>query len=108
MYQLHSQNPIQIYWFCQGDIQQEFIHNLNLLYDEKYKKQKNELNILKSDFDNICNEINKIIKENSIILNNSQLIIDITDYINSIEQEITEKITNPKYVCNINKRSYTR
>lgn len=89
--------------FCQRDLQQEFIQNINLLYDEKYKKQKSDLNITKLYFDNMCDEINKLLKENSSIFNNSQLIIDVNEYLDSIKQEITEKIDNPKYICKIDK-----
>lgn len=89
--------------FCQKDLQKDFIKNINLLYDEKYKKQKNDLNTIKSDFDNICNDINTLIKENTSLFNDSQLVIDVNEYIDSIRKEITEKINNPKYICQINK-----
>ena len=89
--------------FCQKDLQKEFIQNINLLYDEKYKEQKNDLNTTKSDFDDICNDINTWLADNSLIFNNSQLVIDVNNYIDSIRKEITEKINNPKYICQINK-----
>lgn len=89
--------------FCQKDLQKEFIQNINLLYDEKYKKQKNDLNTTKSDFDNICNDINTLLKENTSIFNDSQLVIDVNEYIDSIRKEIAEKIDDPKYICKIDK-----
>lgn len=89
--------------FCQRDLQKDFLHNINLLYDEKYKEQKNNLNTVKLNFEGICNEINLLLKENKLIFDDSQLIIDINEYMNSIKEEISQKIDNPKYICKINK-----
>ena len=49
------------------------------------------MNTIKSDFDNICNDINTLIKENTSLFNDSQLVIDVNEYIDSIRKEITEK-----------------
>lgn len=89
--------------FCQRNLDQEFIQNINLLYDEKYKKQKSDLDTIKLDFDNICDEINTILRENSSIFNDSKIIIEVNEYMDSIKEEIKKKIDNPKYICKINK-----
>lgn len=89
--------------FCQRDLKKDFLHNINLLYDEKYKEQKSNLNTVKQNFESICNEINILLKENNTIFNDSQLIIDINEYINSIKEEILQKVDNPKYICKINR-----
>lgn len=89
--------------FCQRTLQKEFIQNINLLYDEKYKQQKDNLNKIKLDFDNICEKITALLKENSSLFKNFQLIIEVNEYLDSIRQEIIQKIDNPKYICKINK-----
>lgn len=91
--------------FCQRELQKDFLHNINLLYDEKYKKQKDNLNTVKLKFESICNEINMLLKENNTIFNDSQLILDINEYINSIKEKILQKVDNPKYICKINKNT---
>ncbi len=89
--------------FCQRDLQKDFLFNINLLYDEKYKEQKNDLDAVKINFESICNQINILLKENNKIFNDPQLIIDINEYVDSIKKEINKKIDNPKYICKINK-----
>ena len=89
--------------FCQRTLQKEFIQNINLLYDEKYKQQKDNLNKIKLDFDNICEKITALLKENSSLFKNFQLIIEVNEYLDAIRQEIIKKIDNPKYICKINK-----
>lgn len=87
--------------FCQQDVGVEFLNRINLLYDEKYQKQKTIFNEIRMDFEVFCNQLSILLKENSIIFNDSKIIIDINEYIELIKKELEQKAINLKLICEI-------
>lgn len=92
--------------FCQNELSDEFIKEIYKLYDQRYKTQKIDFYNTKGKILEYKEYINVCLKENSDIIKNSAMILNINDLLDKIEQELEKKSSDLKYVCNINKDVY--
>ena len=89
--------------FCQNQLTTEFVEDIYKLYDQKYKNLKNEFYDIKEKIIKFKNNTSVYLKEHSDIIKDSVMILDINDFLDTIEEELEKKSSDLKYVCNINK-----
>ena len=89
--------------FCQNQLTTEFVEDIYKLYDQKYKNLKNEFYDIKEKIIKFKNNTSVYLKEHSDIIKDSVMILDINDFLDTIEEELEKKSGDLKYVCNINK-----
>lgn len=89
--------------FCQNQLTTEFVEDIYKLYDQKYKNLKNEFYDIKEKIIKFKNNTSVYLKEHSDIIKDSVMILDINDFLGTIEEELEKKSSDLKYVCNINK-----
>lgn len=89
--------------FCQNQLTTEFVEDIYKLYDQKYKNLKNEFYDIKEKIIKFKNNSSVYLKEHSDIIKDSVMILDINDFLDTIEEELEKKSSDLKYVCNINK-----
>lgn len=89
--------------FCQNQLTTEFVEDIYKLYDQKYKNLKNEFYDIKEKIIKFKNNTSVYLKEHSDIIKDSVMILDINDFLDTIEEELEKKSSDLKYVCNNNK-----
>lgn len=85
--------------FCQNTITEDFIRQIQLLYDEKYQKQIQELNEKFNLFEQYYKDVRENIIEKNTQIFDSKFVLEFLDNMDNIKTEIEKKINNPRYIC---------
>lgn len=85
--------------FCQNTISEDFIRQIQSLYDEKYQKQIQELNEKFNLFEQYYKDVRENIIEKNTQIFNSKFVLEFLDEMDNIKIEMEKKLNNPRYIC---------
>lgn len=88
--------------FCQQDITNDFLKNINNLYDKKYKEDKQNFLIKLNQYLEIKDNINEFVAQNISIISDKNILKKVKDQFDLLDSEFDKKKDDLKYICKCN------